>query len=136
MIRRCDALKLIATFVLAFSAVFPAFARNEHAKESFPQFCEEWMAKLADRERKNLASVRWVEKDGVVSASYIGYSRQHSCVFKEGSDATPLGKITYLEVRYEKQGASREEAERNPPRAVETTEVTEIFRYANGKWAY
>jgi hypothetical protein len=48
----------------------------------------------------------------------------------------PIGKITYLEVRYEKRGTTREEAEGNPAKPLETTEVTEIFRYAKGQWIY
>ncbi|MCX8071419.1 MAG: hypothetical protein N3C12_03050 [Candidatus Binatia bacterium] len=112
----------------------PAVAQP--AKDSFPQFCEEWMQKLAERERRNRSQIAWQEEQGEVRGTYVGYSNQHQCVYKESSDATPVGKITYLEVRYEKRGATREEAERNPPRAIETTEVTEIFRYAKGKWVY
>lgn len=136
MMRRRYFTNLVPRVLLLAVSAWPAFAQNDRAKESFPRFCEEWMTKLAEREQRNLANVDWVEKEGVVYGTYIGYSNQHSCVFKEGSDATPLGKITYLEVRYEKQGPTREEAQRNPPRPIETTEVTEIFRYANGTWAY
>lgn len=111
-------------------------ALAEGARDSFPRFCEEWMSKLAERERRNASAIRWTEENGTIRGTYLGYSSQHSCTYKEGSDATPLGKITYLEVRYEKRGSSREEAERNPPQPIETTEVTEIFRYANGRWVY
>ncbi|GBD26412.1 hypothetical protein HRbin30_01744 [bacterium HR30] len=106
------------------------------AKDSFPQFCEEWMQKLAEREKRNRSLIDWREEQGEVRGTYVGYSNQHQCIYKETPDSTPLGKITYLEVRYEKRGSTREEAERNPPRALETTEVTEIFRYAKGKWQY
>lgn len=106
------------------------------AKESFPAFCEEWMQKLAERERRNQSLIEWREEHGEVRGTYIGYSKQHECTYKEGKGSTPLGKITYLEVRYEKRGATRQEAEQSPPKPLETTEVTEIFRYAKGKWVY
>ncbi|GIW42905.1 MAG: hypothetical protein KatS3mg077_0187 [Candidatus Binatia bacterium] len=123
---------LFAISVLLVVRTAPA----QPAKETFPQFCEEWMQKLAERERRNRSLIDWKEEQGEVRGTYIGYSSQHECTYKESKDATPLGKITYLEVRYEKRGATREEAERNPARAIETVEVTEIFRYAKGKWVY
>jgi hypothetical protein len=121
---------------LAASWLSPALSLAQAAKDSFPEFCEQWMQKLAERERRNQSLIEWREEAGQVKGTYIGYSSQHQCVYKEAKDATPLGKITYLEVRYEKRGATRQEAERNPPQAVETTEVTEIFRFAKGKWVY
>jgi len=133
-IRREFGLLFLTVVSLYFSPAAALLA--EEPRESFPRFCEEWMAKLADRERRNASQIRWVEDNGTVRGTYLGYSSQHSCVYKEGSNATPLGKITYLEVRYEKSGPTRADAERNPPRAIETTEVTEIFRFANGRWVY
>lgn len=123
-------------FALCVLLLTSAITYAQPAKDSFPQFCEEWMQKLAERERRNRSLITWREEKGEVLGTYVGYSSQHQCIYKESSDSTPLGKITYLEVRYEQRGATREEAERNPPRAIETTEVTEIFRYAKGKWQY
>ncbi len=128
--------KTTVGWLFVFCVLLAPTVHAQPAKDSFPQFCEEWMQKLADRERRNRSLINWREERGEVWGTYVGYSTQHECIYKETQDSTPLGKITYLEVRYEKRGSTREEAERTPPRAIETTEVTEIFRYAKGKWQY
>ncbi len=125
---------IVATLVLLLTASGTALGAD--AKAEFPAFCEEWMSKLAAREKRNVSLIKWDENGSNVSGSYIGYSNQHSCIFKEDSGPVPVGKITYLEVRYEKRGNTREEAERSPAQAVETTEVTESFRYAKDQWVY
>lgn len=128
----------VTAFVLLLLSAGTAFAAEPKVdpKSQFPAFCEEWMGKLAAREKRNVSLIKWDENGSNVSGSYIGYSNQHSCIFKESDGPVPVGKITYLEVLYEKRGTTREEAERNPAQAVETTEVTEIFRYAKGQWVY
>lgn len=131
-------MKLWSVFFFAGAAMLlgSAPAHAQAAKNSFPTFCKEWVQKLAERERRNQSLIEWREEQGQVRGTYIGYSKQHQCEYKEAKDSTPLGKITYLEVRYEKRGPTRQEAERNPAQPVETTEVTEIFRYAKGQWLY
>ncbi len=113
-----------------------AAARAEDPADSFPQFCDEWIEKLAARERDNVAHIQW-ESDGTgVRGDYVGYTREHTCVTKIGTQSTPVGKITYREIKYEKLGATVEEAQRTDPRPIDATEITEIFRYAGGKWIY
>ncbi len=128
--------RLLAITLLLLSAS-PALA--EDAAAAFGKFCEEWMQKLEARERRNTTIIKWEDKGTTVLGSYVGYSKQHTCELKENKEnkpPVPVGKITYLEVRYEKAGATQEEAERSQARPVETTEVTEIFRYAKGVWVY
>ena len=111
-------------------------ARADDPQGSFTQFCDEWAGKLAERERDNLTHIQWEPTGSGVKGAYVGYTQDHTCVTKIGTQDTPVGKITYREIRYEKLGVTIEEAERNPARPVETTEITEIFRYAGGKWIY
>jgi hypothetical protein len=106
------------------------------AKSAFPKFCEEWMEKLEAREKRNVTLIKWEEQADAVWGTYVGYSKQHNCILKDGDPTVPVGKITYLEVRYEKRGTTREEADRNPAKPLETTEETEIFRFAKGAWIY
>jgi hypothetical protein len=102
----------------------------------FNAFCEEWMGKLAARERDNVGSIQWETRADGVIGDYTAYSTEHTCVLKSGTGDVPVGKITYREYRYEKRGASIPEAKSSPPHPVETTEVTEIFRYSAGQWIY
>jgi hypothetical protein len=117
-------------------AAKPAAAPKGDVEGQFKAFCEEWMGKLAARERDNVGNMHWETRaDGVVG-SYTAYSQEHTCVLKDGTDSVPVGKITYREYLYEKRGPSLPEAKASPPHPVETTEVTEIFRYSDGHWIY
>lgn len=106
--------------------------------DSFTVFCGVWGDKLHEREIHNLKQMKWDSGKNWVQATYVGYSEPLSCVVEPTSanGPVPVGKIIYHEVVYEKRGSSVTEAEREPGKAVETTEVTEIFRYQNGKWVY
>jgi len=110
-------------------------ATPEQVTEAFQTFCQEWMQKLAVRERDNIANIKWNTKPDGVQGEYVGYTQDHTCVVKN-EDTDPVGKIAYQEVRYEKRGATVAEAEKSPPHALETTAVTELFHFENGKWIY
>jgi hypothetical protein len=109
---------------------------TEAVESKFKVFCEEWMGKLAARERDNVQNIKWDTRADGVFGSYTAYSHEHTCVMKSGTNSVPVGTITYLEYLYEKRGSSIPEAKSSPPHPVETTEVTEIFRYSAGKWIY
>jgi len=113
-----------------------AVARAEDPADSFPQFCDAWIEKLAARERDNAAHIKWESDGSIVKGDYLGYTHEHTCITKMGTQSTPVGKIIYREIKYEKLGPTVEEAEHTEARPVETTEITEIFRYAGGKWIY
>jgi len=121
---------------LCLLTLLAAGAYAEDAASAFPKFCEEWMQKLDARERANVSHIKWEQRADGVLGTYVGYSQEHTCELKEGSHKTPVGTITYREVRYEKRGNTIPEAEKSTPNPVEVTEVTEIFRYEKGKWIY
>ena len=122
-------------FLLILLTVTTA-ARAQDADGSFPQFCDECIEKLAAREQDNVTHIKWESEGNAVKGDYVGYTHEHTCVTKMGTQSTPVGKITYREIKWEKLGPTIEAAEHNPARPVETTEITEIFRYAGGKWIY
>lgn len=111
-------------------------AKAKQLDDSFKVFCGEWGRKLNERETFNIKQIKWDSGQNWVQGTYIGYSEPLKCDVEPNSGTVPVGKIIYHEFVYEKRGGTVPEAEREPGKAVETTEVTEIFRYQNGKWVY
>jgi hypothetical protein len=111
-------------------------AQDDKVASAFEGFCTEWMHKLEAREAANVTHIKWESDGDGVHGAYVGYTREHTCTMKNGTGAVPVGKIIYREIRYEKRGSTVDEAEHSPAHPVETTEVTEIFRYDKGKWVY
>jgi hypothetical protein len=103
---------------------------------NFQAFCDEWMQKLRDRETYNNSHITWENKDGRVSGEYTGYGTDKTCVAREEPGKDPIGKINYRETRYRREGATQAEAMAAPGTVVEQEDVTEIFRYAKGRWQY
>jgi hypothetical protein len=103
---------------------------------SFKVFCTEWGKKLHERELFNVTQIKWDTGQNWVQGTYIGYSEPLSCIIEDNSGPVPVGKIIYHEFVYEKRGGTVPEAQNVAGKAVDTTEVTEIFRYQNGKWIY
>jgi hypothetical protein len=103
---------------------------------AFQGFCDHWIQMLQTREQTNATHIHWHTDAQGVLGSYVGYSREHRCVTKTGTGSVPIGEIMYDEVQYEKRGSSIAEARKSSPHAVDTTAVTEIFRYSKGKWVY
>jgi hypothetical protein len=101
----------------------------------FDSFCLEWMGKLAARQEHNMAHIKWDTKPDGVKGEYVGYTTEHTCTLKNETQV-PIGKIVYREIVFQKSGGTISEAEKSTAQAIETTEVTEIFRYAAGKWVY
>lgn len=119
------------------SAGDAAGALLDPMQSSFNRFCGEWMEKLAARERRNQGLIEWQTGTNWVQGSYVGYTREHKCSIEGANSAAPVGRLSYLEVRYERRGASVPDAMVADPRPVETTEVTEFFRYSDeGEWVY
>lgn len=108
----------------------------EVVASAFDTFCEEWMHKLAVREHDNIEHVKWEQVDGGVEGSYTGYEQKHTCKLIEGTEADPVAKVFYREIRYTKRGSTIAEAKNSEPKPTEIFEVQEIFHYLNGKWDY
>src|SRR5262245_16324206 len=82
----------------------------EAVATAFRAFCEEWMHKLAERERNNLAHLKWDKTAEGVEAAYVGYDQNHTCKLVDGTEADPVAKVFYREVHYVKRGGTVAEA--------------------------
>jgi hypothetical protein len=103
----------------------------------FRAFCDSWMQKLGERNTYNVAHITWEKSgDGGVVGEYISYGTDRTCIAREEPGKDPIGKITYREIKYRRQGAQQAAAMAAVPTIVEQTDVTEIFRYAKGRWLY
>ena len=120
---------------LCCAVLWSSAAMAGDVASQFTAFCEEWMGKLAAREQHNVTHIKWDTKPDGVQGEYVAYTKEHTCTLKDTSQV-PIGKIIYREIVYQKHGGTIPEAEKSEAQAIETTEVTEIFRYAAGKWVY
>jgi hypothetical protein len=127
-------MKLVLLLCALVALSVPVY--GEDPQTAFQSFCEEWMQKLQAREHHNIQNIKWQTNADGVHGGFIGYTREHLCSAKIGTESVPVGTITYREVRYEKRGTSIPQAELSPAQPVETTEITEIFRYNGGRWIY
>jgi hypothetical protein len=102
----------------------------------FRSFCDSWMQKLAERNSHNTAHVAWTKAGPGVVGEYVAYGTERTCIAREEPGKDPIGKITYREIRYRKEGPTEAAAMAGAGTIVEQTDVTEIFRYAKGRWQY
>jgi hypothetical protein len=106
---------------------------------AFDRFCAQWMEKLAQRERQNLAKVRWERRGAAHVGQYTGYARtpircQPTSAVTPGRPA--VGKLVYHEILYQKTGDTPKAAQLAQPAVLQTTEVMEVFRYDGRSWMY
>lgn len=102
----------------------------------FRTFCDTWMRKLADRTSHNASHIAWSKGGAGVVGEYVSYGTDRTCSAKEEPGKDPIGTITYRETKYRKEGASETVAQSAAGTIVEQTDVTEIFRFAKGRWQY
>lgn len=102
----------------------------------FRTFCDTWMQKLAERTSRNATAIVWTKGGAGVVGEYVGYGTDRTCVAKEEPGKVPIGKISYRETKYRKEGVSEAVAQNAAGTIVEQTDVTEIFRFAKGRWQY
>ncbi|SHG12423.1 hypothetical protein SAMN02745206_03303 [Desulfacinum infernum DSM 9756] len=136
--RKICLLPAVLTFLMVWQA--NAWALNEQeAAKAFSAFQKEWMHKLAlhgiygpkhVKVRKN--------EDGSVVASYKELGAvTGSRVKKTDSTACPfVGVLHYEEIVFESRGPDEKAARKGPFRNAKRITITEIFRFADGKWVY
>lgn len=102
----------------------------------FRAFCDSWMQKLRERDAYNTGRIVWETRDGQVVGEHVAYGKDCTCTARAETGKDPIGKITYRETRYRRQGVTPAEALAAPGTILEHSDVTEIFRYAKGRWQY
>jgi hypothetical protein len=116
----------------------PVDAKTQKVLDQLDLFCKKWMHFLEVREHDNRKAIQWTAGPGGVSGKFVGYSPDYDCQLRDKAspDAVPVATITYREFVYQQEGDSKDSAAETAPRVMEVTEVTEIFRYSQGKWVY
>ena len=105
--------------------------------ESFDSFCAQWMGKLEQREKQNLAKVQYSRGSGGMEGKYVGYERVPvRCQTRAKPGKPGVGTLVYHELQYKKSGPTVEQAKSSAPQVVEKTEIMEIFRFDGEKWKY
>lgn len=106
-------------------------------RQKFEAFASSWMDKLRERERFNQGKVKWKPSGAGVEAVYVGYDTANYRLLPISNIETmPIGKIVYLELTLRLAGETEEAARAGRPQIIDRVEVTELFRYAGGKWVY
>lgn len=131
--------RLIPVALIALAAGLGPGAAQAAGDAGFGRFCSEWMDKLAQRERHNIAKLRWEQRGPVLVARYTGYGREPiRC--EPTSTVVPgrpsAGKLVYREILYQKAGETPASAQRSQPAVLQTTEVMEVFRFDGRRWTY
>jgi hypothetical protein len=106
---------------------------------SFESFSKSWMARLEQVSRQNSRALKpEPAADGRVIGRYICYGVD--CMREvRGTDskATPyVGIIRYPQTVMEKEGDTPQKMRAHPGVPTSEIQVTEIFRYTNGRWVY
>ena len=133
----CGFLALVCCAVLSA----PACQANDEmeAKQSFEVFKEAWLGKLNQHGEYGWEKIK-VEKDSQDSytARYKIITRATDSEVKAtGDKLTPfVGILKYEEQTYSSRGSTSELAKQGPFASEREVVITEIFRYANGKWLY
>ena len=120
-------------------ALLTADVTEEAALASFDTFTQEWMHKLSQTEEFQRTQRKKVIQSTVgFSAEYIQYlPHRYIMVKKTQSQETPfIGILTYFEETLQSSGQTKEQALQGPFNAINTKQVSEIFRFTKGKWVY
>jgi hypothetical protein len=110
---------------------------HDEVRRKFEQFAAEWMDKLRQRQKHNVANLEWHARGQGVESVYIGYDTANYQILPlTNLDSVPIGKLVYMELKLRVVGPSRDAALSQEPQVIERVEVTELFRYQQGKWVY
>lgn len=106
-------------------------------RKKFEDFVSGWMDRLRERERFNASKVKWKPAGAGVEAVYVGYDTANFRILPiSNMETTPIGKIVYLELTLRLAGEDETAARTGQPQIIDRVEVTELFRYSDGKWVY
>jgi hypothetical protein len=115
-----------------------ALVSEDVALAAFDAFTIEWMKKLAETETFRRSQAKVVQAPEGFSAEYTGYLPHRYIHVKktEATDTPYVGILTYYEKKLRCTAKTKDEALKGPFDQVETSQVSEIFRFTKGKWVY
>ena len=116
----------------------PLVITEESVLATFDTFTTEWMQKLALTEDFRKSQAHLVESPDGFAAEYTGYVPERLINIKktDSTDTPYVGVLTYFEKKLRCAGKTKEDALKGPFEQVETSQVSEIFRFTKGKWVY
>lgn len=112
------------------AALAPAGPEFVRAETSFDRFARQWMQKMERAEAGNRAQAR-PKRNGRVEFRGYGGALKTRLRATGHSDTPYVGVLEYAEEQLSCEGARAGRC-----KVSQTTPVTEIFRYQNGRWIY
>lgn len=92
------------------------------------------MRQLERQGQDHLAAVKWQQDTTGVRGEYVDYSPDYVCGLSPASGETPVGRMRYQEIHFEKRGADVAAAMQAPPEPLRIEDVTQLFVYRRGAW--
>lgn len=111
---------------------------EEKIKTMYDVFISDWMSKLDKISKTNMEKVAFNSDPDGYAGKYILYGPDKDFWVKktDSSLTTHVGYLKYKQKVYEKKGKTMTDAQNCAPCLVQENNVTEIFRFTNGKWIY
>ena len=139
--RRISILLVVFALMAGLQAARVMASDDAKVEEGFVAFQKDWMQKLRTHGKygEHTAQVAEAKEGaGMFSAEYDDLTEPTSFeVKKTDVKATPyVGVIHYEKRKYSCRAKTAEQAKLGPYEIASSSEVTEIFRYSNGKWVY
>jgi len=92
------------------------------------------MEALRRQGQDHLAAVQWQQDATGVRGEYVDYSPDYICGISPSAGGTPVGRMRYQEIHFEKRGADVGAAMESTPDPMRIEQVTEVFVYQQGMW--
>lgn len=131
---------LVAGLITCFLCPAETMAATDEAtaQVSFEEFVKSWMVKLEKISQKNSRDLRPERSKEGYSGQYVSYGPEYRLRIKktEAAETPYVGFLHYQEKHIVKKGRTPQEVSLDPGKVASEIEVTEIFRYTRGQWAY
>jgi hypothetical protein len=107
---------------------------RDELQRSLRAVCGVRMQELKRQGQSHLAAVKWTQDATGISGQYVDYSPDYACALSPGGGTTPVGRMRYQEIHFEKRGVDVGAAMEADPTALRIEEVTQVFVYRRGVW--
>jgi hypothetical protein len=130
----------VLLFLIALVSPLPIHAQEisspsrDELQRSLRAACEVRMQELKREGQRHLAAVKWTQDATGVRGEYIDYSPDYTCAVTSSDGTTPVGRMRYQEIDFEKHGDDVGDAMQSDPNPLRIEEVTQVFVYRHGIW--